>query len=207
MNRPQPPASLFELDAGDRFEHAHDIEAWARTTFIDEGSTLENEEHAHLRSASIGFLWTNVDNARRGRTVIGQAEPGTPQGAMGKWAKARANQQVMDWFGHLPDFIITIHAGWWESASDAQACALIEHELYHCAQERDEFGQPKFNKNTGLPIFGMRGHDVETFIGVAARYGAVEPGVRELVDALNKPPLMTADMIGTACGTCLSRAA
>jgi len=202
MNRPQPPASLFELDAGERFDPAPDVEGWARSTFIAEGATLENEEHVHLRAASIGFLWTNVDNARRGRTVIGQAEPGTPQGAMGKWAKARANQQVMGWFGQLPDFIITIHAGWWEGASDAQACALIEHELYHCAQERDEFGAPKFNKNTGRPIFGMRGHDVETFIGVAARYGAVEAGVRELIDALNKPPLMSADMIGTACGTC-----
>lgn len=207
MSRPMPPASLFEFDAGDQFVPAPEIVEWARSTFIEEGSSIENEEHAHLRDASIGFLWTNVDNTRRGRTVIGQAEPGLPQGAMGKWAKARATQQVTEWFGHVPDFIITVHAGWWESASDAQACALIEHELYHCAQEKDEFGAPRFNKNTGLPIFGMRGHDVETFIGVAARYGAVEAGVRELAEALNKPPLMTADMIGTACGTCIAKAA
>lgn len=207
MTRPAPPLSLFEFDAGDKFIAAADLEAWARSTFIDEGSALENEEHSHLREASIGFLWTNVDNARRGRVVIGQAEPGGPQGAMGKWAKSRAIQQVIEWFSRVPDFIITVHAGWWSQATDAQACALIEHELYHCAQERDEFGAPRFNKSTGQPIFGMRGHDVETFIGVAARYGAVEAGVQEIADALNKPPLMTADMIGTACGTCLARAA
>ncbi|UIK01498.1 hypothetical protein LZK82_26610 (plasmid) [Rhizobium leguminosarum] len=32
------------------------------------------------------------------------------------------------------------------SASDAQACALMEHELSHCAQELDDFGAPKFPK-------------------------------------------------------------
>jgi len=56
--------------------------------------------------------------------VIGTAEPGTPQGAMGKWGRAKATLQVTQWFGTVPHFIITIDAEWWLQASDAEACAL-----------------------------------------------------------------------------------
>ncbi|MGO7741237.1 hypothetical protein ACC733_38725, partial [Rhizobium johnstonii] len=34
----------------------------------------------------------------------------------------------------------------WMSASDAQARALMEHELSNCAQGLDDFGAPKFRK-------------------------------------------------------------
>lgn len=143
MNRPVPPEGIFDLEAGDQFLPAPEIIQWARATFIDEGATLENEEHQHLRVANLGALWTNVENAKRGRRVIGMAEPGSPQGTMGKWSRARAEFQVMQWFGQVPDFIITLDAHWWKQASDPEACALIEHELYHCAQDRDEFGAPR----------------------------------------------------------------
>ncbi|MGU3496364.1 putative metallopeptidase [Xanthobacteraceae bacterium A53D] len=176
------------------------------STFIDEGAVLENEEHAHLRNADIGFLWTNVANARQGRSIIGQAELGEPQGAMGKWAKARARAQVRGWFGGVPDFIITIDATWSAEADDASFCALLEHELSHCGQERDGFGMPKF-KRYGQPVWGLRAHDVETFVGVAKRYGAVEAGVRELVDAVLSGPTIAQAAIDHACGTCHRKAA
>ncbi len=207
MDRPLPPASLLDDLSSASFAAAPELAAWAEATFIADDGILTNPEHAHLQQANIGFLWTNVENTRKGRQVIGQAELGEPQGAMGKWSKAKARQQTFEWFAGIPDFIITIDAMWWEQASDAQACALTEHELSHCAQDRDDFGAQRFSRSTGLPIFAMRGHDVEAFIGVAARYGAIEPGVRELVEALSKPPLMTADMIGCACGTCQAKAA
>nr|WP_271894430.1 putative metallopeptidase [Phyllobacterium sp. IY22] len=47
----------------------------------------------------------------------------------------------------------------------------MEHELYHAGQDRDSFGAPKFRKSTGLPVFILRGHDIEEFIGVVRRYG------------------------------------
>jgi hypothetical protein len=126
---------------------------------------------------------------------------------MGKWSRSRVEQQIHEWFGMEPDFLITIDALWWGTADDAQCCALVEHELYHCAQERDEFGSPTFNRDTGRPKYAMRGHDVEAFIGVAARYGAIEAGVTELMKALSTPPVMTANMIGLACGACQHKAA
>ena len=80
---------------------------WINETFI--GSEIENPDHAHLEHATIGVLWTLVTNARQERSVIGQAEEGSPR-AMGRWAKARAEQQVIEWFGKIPDFVITLDA-------------------------------------------------------------------------------------------------
>lgn len=202
LARPMPPADLVEgFDAW--FGPSPELAAWAFATFIAEDAALRNDDHEHLRSASIGFLWTNVQNARRGRMVIGTAELGAPQGAMGKWGRAKAEMQVTEWFGAVPDFLITIDAGWWLQASDAEACALIEHECYHCAQDRDEFGAPKFNRQTGRPVFAMQGHDIEEFVGVVRRYGADATHVRALVDAANAGPAIAAADIARCCGTCL----
>lgn len=197
-----PPVDEVE-GFGAWFAPSPELDQWATASFIADTAPLRNPDHEHLRSASIGFLWTNVTNAKKGRMVIGTAEPGAPQGAMGKWGRAKATLQVTDWFGMVPDFIITIDAAWWLQASDAEACALVEHELYHCAQDRDEYGAPKFNKQTGRPVFTMRGHDVEEFIGVVRRYGADAAGIRALIEAAEAgPEIATAD-IAQCCGTCL----
>lgn len=199
--RPMPPEDKVNgLDAW--FSPAPELEAWARANFIDDDGMISNPDHEHLQHSTLGFLWTNVANAKKGRAVIGTAEPGAPQGAMGKWGRAKAVLQIEEWFGSVPDFLITIDANWWLQASDAEACALIEHELYHCAQATDEFGAPKFNQQTGKPSFTMRGHDVEQFIGVVRRYGADASGVRELIEAAQAGPTIAAADISQCCGAC-----
>lgn len=205
LARPRPPQSLLDGE-GEPFIPAPEIEAWARAAFIDEDAALVNEDHAHLRLADLGFLWTNVPNSRQGRSIIGTAERGEPQGAMGKWAKARAKAQVCSWFGGVPDFIITIDALYAAECSDAEFCALIEHELSHCAQESDLYGAPKLTR-AGLPAWTMRGHDVEEFVGVVRRYGADAAGVRAMVDAANRGPEIGAARIAHLCGTCGRQAA
>lgn len=188
------------------FVPAPDLAEWVTNTFLDDGARLQNEEHLHLLAADIGFLWTNVPNGRQGRVVLGQAELGTPQGASGgAWGRARALIQRREWFGDVPDFIITLDAGYGTSSSPAEFCALVEHELYHCAQAKDPFGMPRFHRD-GSPVFTMRGHDVEEFVGVVRRYGADAAHVRELVDAANRPPEVDGARIAQACGTCLLRA-
>ncbi|WP_275593267.1 putative metallopeptidase [Rhizobium gallicum] len=77
--RPVPPEEMIE-DTSIRFEPAADLLEWARSSFIDETADLVNEDHAHLRFASIGVLWTNVPNGRNGRRIIGQCEMGLPPG-------------------------------------------------------------------------------------------------------------------------------
>ena len=198
--RPLPPVSLLE-DTGRSFAPANDLAAWASSIFIAEEGVLSNPEHAHLRFAEIGMLWAAIPNSRAGRRIIGQAELGDPAGAMGKWAKARARQQVEEWFGTIPDFLITIDAHYAVECGDAEFCALIEHELMHCAQDRDIYGAPKFRKD-GLPVFTIRGHDVEEFIGVVRRYGAHAAGIDALIEAANQRPEVAPARIAHACGTC-----
>ncbi|TCM33782.1 putative metallopeptidase [Novosphingobium sp. ST904] len=204
MNRPYPPhdlATLSDLEMLDRFVPAPELLEWIRATFLDEASPLFNIEHVHLRDAALGVLWTNCDNSKQLRAVIGQAELMPPM-AMGKWQRARAIQQVEEWFDGMPDFLLTFSAPAAAGMDDPSFCALVEHELYHCAQKLDEFGMPKF-KQDGTPAFVMRGHDVEEFVGVVARYGAEAAGVSAMVNAAKAGPTIGRASIAGVCGTCL----
>jgi Putative phage metallopeptidase len=214
-SRPRPPSRLVDAsgeDAVDRvrsgryFEPAPELIEWAVETFIAEGAPLENIEHAHLRYARIAALWTAAPNSRYGRPIVGQAEftRNGVGGSQGKWAKARVEQQVMEWFGFVPDFILTFDARYAAACSDAELCALVEHELLHCGQERDEFGAPRFSKSSGLPAFCICGHDVEEFVSIVRRYGADAAHVRAMIEAAAAGPEIAPASIASACGTCLS---
>jgi hypothetical protein len=202
--RPQPPADLIEPLASPLFVPAPEIIEWARATFIAPDAELVNEDHAHLNHAMLGALWTNVPNGKNGRRIVGQCEHGLPMGS--KWARGRVEQQITQWFGQVPDFILTFNACYWAECSDAEALALTEHELYHAGQELDEFGAPKFRKS-GEPAFGIRGHDIEEFVGVVRRYGPAAAHVETMVAAANARPEIGPARIAHACGTCALRAA
>lgn len=109
-------------------------------------------------------MWASDSFAKKGRLVLGQAEQVMLRA--GGWQKARMEQQMYEWFGRIPKFIITLAADYCSQCSDLEFCALVEHEPYHIAQATDDFGAPKFNKETGQPVLTLRGHDVEEFVGV-----------------------------------------
>lgn len=203
MTRPSPPVELLETYE-DAFAPDAGFRDWIIATFINPEGRLHNPDHQHLKQAELGVLWTSCDNARNMRVVIGQAELMPPM-AMGKWQRARAEQQISEWFGVMPDFLLTFHAGAASSMDDASFCALVEHELYHCGQKKDEYGAPKFTQ-AGLPSFAIRGHDVEEFVGVVARYG-MTGAVSELVAAANAHPTTSRLDVARACGTCTLKAA
>lgn len=202
LGRPMPPDSTLGWE--EIFVPAPEVEAWLRAQILEEGGHLHNPDHQHLLEAHIGVLWTNVPNQKQGNVVVGQAEIPRFQGA--KWTKARQELQVRQWFGDIPDFVITLDANYCRSIDDASFAALIEHELYHCAQARDEFGQPAFNRDTGKPKFAIRGHDVEEFVGVVRRYGVTSEALADLIIAASKGPEVAKLDIARACGTCLLRA-
>lgn len=211
MDRPAPPIRDEDGPLGPAFIPSPELNEWARQTFIEEDDApLFNEEHSHLRMAKIGFLWANVSNAKSGMQVLGQCEF-RPPNVMGKWPRARAQMQLDEWFPEFAflglDFLITIDAAYAAECSDAEFCALIEHELLHCGQERDEFGAPKFSRASGMPVFAMRGHDVQEFVSIVRRYGADAAHVRAMVDAANKGPEIAHVHVAQACGTCLLRVA
>jgi hypothetical protein len=204
LKRPASPATMLDPENFDAptFIPAPELQTWLRSTFVGEGAPLQNDDHFQLRFAQIGALWTSIENARQGRRVVAQAERGEPA-AMGNWARARAELQIAQWFGDIPDFILTFDATYAAVCSDVQWCALVEHELSHCGVERDAFGAPKFMKSTGLPAFTLVSHDVEEFVGVVRRYGTFSPGVAEMVRVANEGPSIAPTTIAYACGTCL----
>ncbi|MBI6621189.1 hypothetical protein YA0783_23100 [Pseudomonas corrugata] len=207
MDRPMPPASLLELselsDFGIRLTPAPEVWEWLQAEILADTGSIHNEDHAHLLDADIKIMWASSSFNKQGRTVLGQAEQVAFRA--GGWQKARMEQQMRDWFGDVPSFIITLAADYCARCSDTDFCALVEHELYHLAQAYDREGQPAFTK-TGAPKLQLRGHDVEEFVGVVRRYGA-SLDVQALVDAANSPAEVGKLNIARACGTCLLKLA
>ncbi|ENU91613.1 hypothetical protein F971_02705 [Acinetobacter vivianii] len=132
--------------------------------------------------------------------VLGQCEK--VMFNQGGWRKARQEQQMRDWFGYVPIYLITIDASFCEQASDQDFCALIEHELYHIGVEQDEDGEPLYSDMTGLPKHYLAGHDVEEFIGVVKRWGASD-NVKRLVEVAKQAPFVSEVNISKCCGTCI----
>ena len=207
MNRPLPPASLLELSELSSFDirltPAPEVWDWIQAEILADTGSIHNPDHAHLIDADIGILWASAHFEKQGRTVLGQAEQVAFRA--GGWQKARMEQQMHDWFGYVPAYIITLAADYCVQCSDLEFCALVEHELFHIAHSTDKYGAPAFTED-GMPKLKMRGHDVEEFVGVVRRYGA-SPEVQELVDAANKPAEVGRLNISRACGTCLLKSA
>ncbi|WP_312975580.1 putative metallopeptidase [Atlantibacter hermannii] len=207
QRRPYPPP-IF-IDNPDfkpyiRLIPADGVHEWLHSHIISEDGMLHNPDHIHLLEADIVFMWASNAFAKKGRAVLGQCEEVMMRA--GGWQKARMEQQMHEWFGRIPEFIITLAADYCAQCSDLEFCALVEHELYHIAQETDEFGAPKFYRDSGLPKLKLRGHDVEEFVGVVRRYGASHD-VQQLVDAANRPAEVALLDIARACGTCMLRLA
>lgn len=161
-----------------------DMDAWVRSVFMDSKSPIYNRDHDHLKEATIGYLWTNQEYIKTGRRILGQAKLGEPAGS-DAWARARQTVLLRSWFGDIPDFVITIFAPYWHTSDTVSRCALIEHELYHCAQAFDAFGGPRFDRE-GLPVWTMRAHDVEEFVGVVRRYGTWSSELKALSEVMER---------------------
>lgn len=198
--RPLPPPGLL------RFMPAEGVGDWVQSEILASDGRIHNPEQAHLMDADLEFLWAPGGFTKQLRTVIGQAEEVMIRA--GGWQKGRQEQQMMDWFGRVPSYLITLDASYCATCTDGDWCALVEHELYHLAQELDMFGAPKFTRE-GKPKLCIRGHDVEEFVGVVRRYGVGDPGgaIGKLARAAGGQPEVSKANIAGACGTCLLRAA
>lgn len=200
--RPFPPEiCIGEYIGIDYFVPSPELDEFVRNNFLNEKSPLYNPEHTHLLDAHIGYLWTNVPCAQKQREIAGMAE--YPFFRSNPWINHRQMMQITEWFGAIPDFIITLDANYSVNASDINFCALVEHELYHCAQKLNEFGEPLFNSVTERPIYCIRSHDVEEFVGIVRRYGigSVANGKEFIEAAAAEAEIAQAD-ISMMCGNC-----
>ncbi|MDV9031360.1 putative metallopeptidase [Pseudomonas sp. RAC1] len=202
MSRPTPPADLLD-HVFLTLRPAPEVWDWINAEILADTGSLHNPDHAHLLDANVQVLWASQSFAKQGRTVLGQAEQ--VMFRAGGWQKARQEQQMREWFGEEPQFLITLAADYCAQCTDAEFCALVEHELYHIAHKTDKYGAPAFGED-GMPKLEMRGHDVEEFIGVVRRYGASHD-VQQLIDAASRPPEVAKINISRACGTCLLKSA
>lgn len=201
LQRPRPPEQL--LAGGKRFAAAPELLSWLREAFIIGDGPLVNPDHAHLRFAHLGCLWTNIPNSRHMNAIAGTCEAPMKKGG---WPGEREQFQLRNWFGSLPNFLLTFDALYANECGDIEFCALVEHELYHCAQKRDKFGGLMFGKG-GKPVYAIRGHDVEEHLGIVRRYGAGAAAGKtaELVRlAGQKPQIAEVDIAGI-CGTCSAK--
>ncbi|MBO1280092.1 putative metallopeptidase, partial [Acinetobacter nosocomialis] len=156
--RPFPPQDL--LDKADeeeaiRLAPAPDLMNWVITNFLTIGGPLHNPDHDHIaelihdNEEFLAFAWASSACMAKKRMVLGQCEK--VMFNQGGWKKARQEQQMRDWFGYVPVYLITIDASYCDQATDRDFCSLIEHELYHIGVERDEDGDPIISEITGLP--------------------------------------------------------
>ncbi|MDR8262624.1 hypothetical protein FPK87_19450, partial [Acinetobacter baumannii] len=137
---------------------------------------------------------------KQGRQVIGTTEKVMINA--GGWRKARQEQQMRDWFGFVPTYLITVDASFCERANDTEFCYLLEHELYHIGVMRDEDGEIVYSDSSGLPKHYLAGHDVEEFIGVVKRYGPSK-NVKRLIEVAKNPPFVSNLDISKCCGNCV----
>lgn len=205
--KPEPPEHLQSPWGAARFEPAPDLAEFVREAFIEPGASFWRPEYEHLQEARIGILWTNVERVKDGLGTLGMARLVRVSGD--KWTAGRSAQQSIEWFADwwpdaddpLPHFELTFYAPWVAIANDPSACALFAHELRHCGQKLDRWGEPSFD-DSGDPQFAMVGHDVEQFVSVVEDFGiaaAGQAGVR-FVEAAQKAPKFSAGEVAGVCG-------
>ena len=157
-------------------------------------------ELLHDEETFLAFAWASSACMAKKRMVLGQCEK--VMFNQGGWKKARQEQQMRDWFGFVPQYLITVDAAFCEQASDREFCRLIEHELYHIGVERDEDGEIIYSDMTGLPKHYLAGHDVEVFFGETKRWGADE-SVKRLLEIAKGAPFVSEASIAACCGNCV----
>ncbi len=199
---PMPPEHLLDpLRYPVQFTPSHELATWALETIIESGGALYNESHWHLSTAKLGVLWTNAGFEKHGCVIAGTAEIPMPKK---DWSSARWMHRLMDWFGEVPDGLITLDSVLWASASNATRCARLDHELCHLAIKTNRSGEPMFDRATGKPRLRLQGHDVGEFVDMVSRYGpgAAAGQTAALVRAASRAPLFDDEEIDLACGLC-----
>jgi len=119
---------------------------------------------------------------KQARTIIGTMALPRWQGSMGpmaEWLLATACG------GIVPDFILTIDLVWWNLAGPREREALVFHELCHCMHAVDKDGELRFTDD-GLPVWAIRGHDLEEFRAVVEKYGAWDSDIAAFAESLRK---------------------
>lgn len=138
-------------------------------------------EFDHLRhgDVTILFLMRAAPLMKAQRRILGQMALPRFQGSLAALAGWMLDTLCG---GTRPDFIMMLDFEFWTQADARAREALVFHELLHAAHAIDKDGEPKFTEE-GMPIWEIRGHDIEEFNEVVRRYGAWLPDVTAFLAA------------------------
>ena len=142
---------------------------------------LELEEFAHLveGEASIDWLLRTAPKVKAGREILGTCYLPSVQGDL---------KDLFEWMlamllGRMPDFLVVLDQDYWLKVDDRLREILVYHEMLHMGHAVDRYGAPRYNKETGMPVFCIVGHDVEEFTATVRRYGAYSEDIRRFIAA------------------------
>lgn len=122
---------------------------------LDIATRIIERHHPELQEARIAFVLRSEAPRTNGRVTLGKASKVSPMAQV-----------------HIPfDYIIWIAADQWGALSTQQREALIDHELCHLQWSEG--------------VAKIRGHDVEEFTEIIARYGYWWPESDEFEIAVN----------------------
>lgn len=141
---------------------------------------LRMPEHRHLveNSVDLAFLFRMQEKIVAERHVLGTVFEPRVQGGL---------RDVFEWLlglllGRVPRFLVVLDGEYWAGSNKRLKTILVFHELCHVKQKTDKYGDPRFDAD-GMPVYGLRAHDVEEFTAVVARYGAWNEEIAGFVEA------------------------
>ena len=146
---------------------------------------LKLPEHQHLLDGEARIEWLMRLSTKRkfGRDILGTCYTPSVQGDL---------KPLFDWLmgqffgGDEPvDFLIILDDAYWEDATPREREILVYHELLHATQAIDKHGEPRFDRETGRPVWSIRPHDVEEFTETVARYGAWNEDLKRFIAAVS----------------------
>lgn len=159
------------------------------------------ETHEPLQAAQIAYLFRDQEISSGGKVTWASAHLASLQGAAAKYWGRYFEWSLYRLVGFEPDFVMLIDRHIWAGLDEREKLAVVDHELCHMTQARDEFGGLRFNQVTAAPIWVIRPHDVEEFTEVVDRHGAWSASLvsmaRSLIDALNNGPALAVPQTGT----------
>lgn len=111
--------------------------------------------HNHLKEAKIAIAWR-----------LGWRPDADNHLTLGKLRKRGDLDRELDSF----DFVVLLNKEAWETLTDVQQRAVVDHELCHAGLTYDSDGEAKLD-DRGRLVCRIKKHDVEEFRAVTERHG------------------------------------
>ena len=147
---------------------------------------LSLPEFGHIVESEVRIEWLyrTHPEVKAGRQVLGAVHEPNVTGRL----REVFSWMLQDKFGGSDEdvpikFLVIIDYEYWAEADHRAREILIYHEACHIRPALGKDGEQRFDKETGLPVLCLVGHDVEEFSAVVRRYGAWSDDLQAFISA------------------------